>query len=164
MAQQNSLHSVLKFNASDSKESTRKDLQNGYIQHEITWNIILGVLSTELILSTVCLCAGGPKHIPEALFRKHHAKLHSWHDRYKSVNGNRYSAWSGGFSVCAAFEKTFPKENVLACAATQEPCSCFRQQIFTKQQTKNKVGGKDLWRCCCVEFGGGFVFPNSTLR
>lgn len=45
--------------------------------------------------------------------------------------------------------------------ATQEPCSCFRQQIFTKQEAKenvalhkNKAGGRDLWKCCCAVESG----------
>lgn len=55
--------------------------------------------------------------------------------------------------------------------ATQEPCSCFRLQIFTKQEAKenvslhkNKAGGRDLWKCCCaVESGEDclyFLFDN----
>lgn len=66
--------------------------------------------------------------------------------------------------VSAAPDKSFLKDSV-AYAATQEACSCFRQQIFTKQRAKenvslhkNKVGGKGLWKCCCAEFGGGGVF------
>lgn len=65
--------------------------------------------------------------------------------------------------VFAGCEWPFPKDTV-TCAATQEACSCFRQQIFTKRRAKenvslyeNKVGGKDLWKCCCASRGGGVV-------
>ncbi len=60
------------------------------------------------------------------------------------------------FCDIAASEKPFLKDSVTF-AATQEACSCFRRQIFTKQQAKknvslhrNKIGGKQVWTYCCV--------------
>lgn len=40
--------------------------------------------------------------------------------------------------VFAGSEWPFPKDTV-TCAATQEACSCFRQQIFTKHRAKENV-------------------------
>lgn len=80
------------------------------------------------------------------------------------VTINSICEWVHVLCASTASDKSVLEESV-SYAATQDACSCFRQQIFTKQRAKenvslhkNKVGGKSLWKCCCAEFGGVFVF------
>lgn len=69
------------------------------------------------------------------------------------------------------FDAPLPEDSK-ACAGAQEACSCFRRQIFTKQQAKenisrrkNKEGGKNLWkRLCAAECIYFFIFINLQAR
>lgn len=67
-------------------------------------------------------------------------------------------------SVLCTSDSHFPEDPARYVAA-QEACSCFRQQIFTECRAKenvsvpqNKVGGEDLWKCCCAR-NAGLVWP-----
>lgn len=94
-------------------------------------------------------------------YNQYEGKPHRRHDRLKPRAPCQALC---RFAVPAASEEHFPHDSATY-AATQEACSCFRQQIFTERRAKenvsvhkNKVGGEDLWKCCCAsECGGLFV-------
>lgn len=86
-------------------------------------------------------------------YNQYESKLHQRHDR---LNPRAPCQALCPFIVPAASEEHFPQDSATY-AATQEACSCFRQQIFTERRAKenvsvhkNKVGGEDLWKCCCA--------------